>query len=422
MTSKTQIDINRITIRPATSKSEVEEIKELLSNYHPLGCNRAKGQRMYYVASHGRDWVAVMVFDGAVWSNRMREREIGWNNSQRDARLKHIANNSRFLVGKRYQGLPNVASKVLHLVAERISHDWLRRYGIPLLSLETYVDPQHNSNQGTCYTAAGWSNLGTSTGYQAFGEERTHGKLYFLKPLHSNSYAALRSDIPHALMTGVKKVSGESNNNFVLDASKFDMKSLQKALTGVSDPRTKHGVRYKFIPLLSLCIAAAMSGQTQYRQMADWIRTIPAPDRVRFGLRGDTTPSETTIGSLLRAINPVELGSVLTGWLQATYPRRDDYERIILDGKALRATAAETSKQVGFLNVFAADLGIVIEQLPCPKGGGEKTAAKQFVDSRNDLEGKIILADAIHTDSLFIEKVQKKTARMSSLLKIITQS
>ena len=72
--------------------------------------------------------------------------------------------------------------------------------------------------------------------------------------------------------------------------------------------------------------------------------------------------------------------------------------------------------------MFAADLGIVIEQLPCPKGGGEKTAAKQFVDSRNDLEGKIILADAIHTDCLFIEKVQKKTARMSSLLKIITQS
>jgi len=422
MKNKKAIDVNRITVKPATTKSDVEEIKELLDNYHPLGCNRAKGQRMYYVASHGQDWVAVMIFDGAVWRNKMREQEIGWSNVQREGRLKHIANNSRFLVGPGYEGVPNLSSKILHLVTERISQDWLRRYGVPILALETYVDPQHNNNQGTCYTAAGWSNLGISTGYQAFGKERTHGKLYFLKPLHTNSYAALRSDIPHALMTGVKQVAGESNNNFVLDALKFDMNSLQKSLAGVTDPRSQHGVRYRFIPLLSLCIAAAMSGQTQYRQMADWIRAIPAPDRARFGLRGDTTPSETTIGNLLRAIDPTQLSSVLTTWLQKTYPRRDNYQRIVLDGKALRATAAEASKQVGFLNVFAADLGIVIDQLPCSKGGGEKTSAKQFVDSQNDLEGKIILADAIHTDGVLIDKLQKKTLRTSSLLKIITQS
>lgn len=416
------IDINKIKVHLASSSWDIDDIKELLSNYHPLGCNRAKGRRMYFFAEHKGEWVAVLVFDAPVASNHMREREIGWSGAQRDARLQHIASNSRFLVGHEYQGVPNIASKVLALTAARISADWRRRYGIPLLALETYVDPQHNDNDGTCYVAAGWSKLGLSTGYQAYGEERTHGKWYFLKSLHQQSYEALRSEIPHALMTGVKDVSGASNNNFVLDASKFDMKSLQKALSVVEDPRTKHGIRYRFLPLLSLCVAAAVSGHTQYRQIADWIRAIPAPDRARFGLRGDTTPSENTIGNFLRNINPKQLSDALAGWLQATYPRRDDYERIILDGKALRATAAEASKQIGFLNVFAADLGIVIEQVPCLKGGGEKTAAQKFVDAQSNLGGKVVLADAIHTDSKLISRLQKKTLYTSSLSKIITQS
>jgi len=336
MTARKNIDISKIEVRPATSTWDVDDIKELLSNYHPLGCNRAMGRRMYYIATYEKEWVAVLVFDSPVKSNNMREREIGWSLSQRDARAKHVANNSRFLVGKAYQGVPNVASKVLALATERISKDWMRRYGIPLLAVETYVDPSHNENDGTCYIAAGWNKLGLSTGYQPYGEERTHGKWYFLKPLHSQSYEALRSEIPHALMTGVKDVSGTSNNNFVLDASKFNMKELQKALSAVKDPRTTHGVRYKFIPLLSLCVAAVLSGHTQYRQIADWIRNIPAPDRARFGLRGDTTPGETTIGKFLRSIDPKQLNDVLTGWLRKTYPRKDDYQFLILDGKARR--------------------------------------------------------------------------------------
>ncbi len=43
-------------------------------------------------------------------------------------RRKHIASNSRLLVGKQYENIPNLASKVLSLAADRISQDWMRRY------------------------------------------------------------------------------------------------------------------------------------------------------------------------------------------------------------------------------------------------------------------------------------------------------
>jgi len=377
---------------------------------------------MYYAASHKGQWVAVLLFDSAVERNHMREAAIGWSREQCQERRQHIANNSRFLVGKAYRNIPNLASKILSLTSERISKDWMRRYGIPLLALETYVDPSHNENEGTCYTAAGWEKLGLSTGYRVFGGERTHGKWYFLKSLHDRSYAALRSEIPHALMTGVKEVSGESNNNFVFDAARFDMQELRNALSAVQDPRRTWGVRYKFIPFLSLCIAAALSGHTQYRQIADWIRAIPAPDRVRFGLRGEMTPAETTVGNFMKSIDPDQLSTALTGWLRKTYPRRDDYKFLILDGKALRGTDSEASKQVGFLNVFAAELGIVIEQIPCKKGGAEKMAARDFIDRAKDLEDKVILADAIHTDSKLVASVSKKKLSTCSLSKIITPS
>jgi len=404
-----EIELNEIKVQPATTPHDIDDVDMVLSRHHPLGSKKAIGRRMYYMAMHKRDVVAVMIFDAPSDFNRMRDSEIGWSTEQCKERRKHIANNSRFLVGKHYEKIPNLASKILSLVAERISRDWLRRYGVPILALETYVDPDYNDNQGTCYIAAGWKRLGLSSGYQETGKERTSGKWYLLKSLHPKSFEALRSEIPHALMTGVKEVSGESNNNFVFDASKLKVKELKAALSSVSDPRTGQGVRYKFLPMLSLCVAAVLSGYTQYRQIADWIRKLPAPLRVRFGMRGDMTPSEGTVANILRAINPEQFKTALTKYLKKTYPRRDDYKFIILDGKSLRGTDSTTSNQVGFLNVFASELGIVIDQIPCKKGGGEKIAAHTFLRKHEDLSGKIVLADAIHTDSKFIAELEKKT-------------
>ena len=160
------IDINEVKVRPATSPHDIDDVETALSRYHPLGYKRAIGARMFYLAMHRGDIVAVMIFDAPSDFNRMRDSEIGWSTEQCKQRRKHIANNSRFLVGRRYQNIPNLASKVLSLAADRISQDWMRRYGVPLLALETYVDPEYNDNHGTCYIAAGWKRLGLSTGYQ----------------------------------------------------------------------------------------------------------------------------------------------------------------------------------------------------------------------------------------------------------------
>ena len=420
------IDFDELKIKPVTDYYELAEVEGILSRFHPLGANKAIGCRMSYAVSHKGTWVAVLVFDAAIRRNKHREQKIGWSNSQRDSRVEYVANNSRFLVAPKYEGVKNLASKALSLATGRVSDDWKRRYGVPLLAVETYVDPQYNENQGTCYLAAGWEKLGLSTGYANYNAEtdkyeRTHGKWYFLKALHADSFKALRAEIPHALMTGTKEVSGKTNNNYTLDASLFKFKELQEELYKIKDPRGAQGQQYPFVPFLSFCMAAVISGYTQYRQIADWIKKFPAPERAKFGMRGDKTPGEGAVGNLIRSIEPEVFQRTLNTWLIETYKKDIKSSVISLDGKAQRATSSDAKEQRAFLNVFASDLGIVIDHQPTSKGGGEKNEAKAFVEENAELEGKIVLADAIHTDREMIRALEKKRLGTSSLSKVISR-
>jgi len=164
-----------------------------------------------------------------------------------------------------------------------------------------------------------------------------------------------------------------------------------------------------------------LSGYTQYRQIADWISKLPGETRVKFGLPGDRVPTESTIGKFLSRIDPNKLQSVLTEWLLKTYSKELNMKVISLDGKAIRATANDAAGQAKFLNVLATDLGIVIDQQPTKGGGGENSTAQAVVRGNDNLKDKIVVADAIHTERKFIAELEKKTVRMSSLLKVIRE-
>ena len=317
----TTIDLRRIRVEPVEDPFEVSHLSSYMCRHHELGDKKLIGQRIVYDITFEGYILGVLYFDKAVDRNKHREAKIGWTTRQRTDRICHVANNSRFLILPEVRGVPNLASRALSLVAKRISDDWVKKYNTPILALETYVD---TANEGTCYTAAGWENLGFTTGFQKKGsEERTHSKRYFLTPLHKDSYTALSADIPHALITGVKPVTGESNNNYVLDAGAIDLKALQKHLSTIPDHRSRHGCVYEFTPLLTLCMVAVFSGYTQYRQIADWIAKLPINFRREVSLtrrnRGDRTPSESLIGEFLAAINSALLEKALNTWLKDSY-------------------------------------------------------------------------------------------------------
>ncbi len=41
-----------------------------------------------------------------------------------------------------YKIVPNLGTKTLRLVLDRLSDDWQARYGHPVLGVETFVDPE----------------------------------------------------------------------------------------------------------------------------------------------------------------------------------------------------------------------------------------------------------------------------------------
>jgi hypothetical protein len=81
----------------------------------------------------------------------VRDRWIGWDEATRRDHLQRVVNNSRFLILP-WVRVKNLASLVLSRAVRRLRGDWVRRYGVELLLVETLVDRERYS--GHCYRAA----------------------------------------------------------------------------------------------------------------------------------------------------------------------------------------------------------------------------------------------------------------------------
>jgi hypothetical protein len=131
--------------------------------HHYLGALPKISETLWYVARWGEQWVALLSFSAAAWKCAVRDRWIGWHYRHQYARLKLIANNSRFLILPEWHR-PNLASRTLGLCLKRINGDWLHCFGHPLVLVETFVDPQRF--RGTIYQAANWTYVGESRGFR----------------------------------------------------------------------------------------------------------------------------------------------------------------------------------------------------------------------------------------------------------------
>jgi len=184
------VNLDEVRVRPA-ARSEEPPHRQLMAAHHYLGFLPKIGQTLWYVAVYHEQWVALLSFSAAGWKCAVRDRWIGWDfHRQYDYdRLKLIANNSRFLILSHWHR-PNLGSKVLSLCQKRLSDDWQKRFGHPLLLLETFVDPQRFA--GTVYRAANWSYLGHTRGYRrtrqgysakCYRPKKCSSKLYKTMPL-----------------------------------------------------------------------------------------------------------------------------------------------------------------------------------------------------------------------------------------------
>ena len=185
------INLESLSVRPVT-KTEEPRYRELMQQHHYLGDLAKMGHTLWYVATYGEEWVALLSFSAAAWKCRARDRWIGWSYRHQYSRLNFIANNSRFLILPDWH-YPNLGSKVLSLSQRRIHADWQTHFGKTLLLLETFVDPTRF--HGTVYRAANWHCVGQTQGYRrtraGYNADDNSPKLVFVRPLQSDAQAQL---------------------------------------------------------------------------------------------------------------------------------------------------------------------------------------------------------------------------------------
>jgi hypothetical protein len=191
-------ELGALRLEVVEGKKE-RRFNEYLQRYHPLGYRQPFGYRMRYLIRSDRGALGCLLFGGAAKALGARDRWIGWSESQRLQRLPWVVNLTRHLVFPWVQ-VRNLSSHVLALVAAGLPIAWEQRWSYRPVLLETFVDPLHH--EGSCYKAAGWQEVGLTTGeglVRRPGQQyRTTPKKIFLKPLGKDWRELLCSELPSA--------------------------------------------------------------------------------------------------------------------------------------------------------------------------------------------------------------------------------
>jgi Domain of unknown function (DUF4338) len=153
---RSQIDIHQVR-----RTSEEGLFNSLVEQYHYLHYDQPVGEHLKYLVTANGQAIACIAFSSAARHLGPRDRFIGWDAETRRRNLRLIAYNTRFLILP-WVAVPHLASHLLARAAARIATDWQRMYAHPVWLLETFVDGARF--RGTCYRAANWIPLGSTTG------------------------------------------------------------------------------------------------------------------------------------------------------------------------------------------------------------------------------------------------------------------
>lgn len=181
------VDVRSFSILTARGCRSDESLwNEYLERYHYLRYGVPVGAHIKYLVRLRDEPIACLAFSGAASKVAPRDRWIGWSAAQREANLRFIVNNTRFLILP-WIRVDNLASRILSLALKRLPDDWHRLYAYRPLLVETFVHAERHA--GTCYRAANWLCVGETQGRGKLDRYKTANlpkKLVFLLPLVSD--------------------------------------------------------------------------------------------------------------------------------------------------------------------------------------------------------------------------------------------
>lgn len=389
--------LNHLEVRPI-SPNERRRYEALMREHHYLHSHHLVGQQLCYVATYRGEWLALSSWCAAARHLKGRDAFIGWTSDQCRKRRGLLANNARFLILPG-QHLPNLASRVMKLVLERLSADWMERFKHPIVMVESFVDPAQF--RGTTYQCSGWTQLGLTQGYGRVAKDyyvqHEQPKQLWVKTLVKNAPKKLRADtLPEVWAVVEQGVAPRCT------ARSADLKALTDHLARIPEYRSRHSLGFPLAGMLTLIAVAVFCGVVRGKKdLAAFAKTLSDHQlrALRFRLDKKTgkprCPGVTTFFRILNEVDEQALELALLAWQdQMLGPVQD---RIIaVDGKALRhSQGGELVSAVG------AESGRWLGTVRTPDKTNEITAARtvlERLDQRLDLSGKVMVLDALHTN------------------------
>ena len=392
-----------------------------LAAKHYLKSAQPVGRVLRYVAEYRGQWVALLVFSSPAFHIKARDRWLNWSAHQVGQRRHLIAQNSRFLVLAAPGRWPNLASRVLKRTCERLAQDWQEHFGYPVQVLETFVDPLRF--RGTCYKAAGWQRLGPTQGFQRvwqdFYTDTQHPKELWVRPLGKKALERVRA--PELPPTWADPQGPPPPACPVPNGRLGPLWEHFRNL--LTDPRKPKGLRHQLASLLGLIALAVAAGCKGPHAIAQFAQSLNHSQRGRLRCRPRLgrprqyeVPSERTIRRLLQRIDPEELTTALTRWMEQEDPT--PAQLIHVDGKVLKnadpapvgpvpaARSVEPSEIPLELQKPKADKALtlvnfqttnqrLVDQIAVPANTNEEAAVAAHLPNL-DLAGVCITSDAAH--------------------------
>jgi hypothetical protein len=376
----------------------------LMIAHHYLKSSRLVGEQLRYVAQVDGQWLALVSWSAAAYHLKDREDWLGWSDAQRRRRLALVANNSRFLI---LPGVdcPNLASRVLALNGARLSADWERAYGHPILAVESFVDSQ--LFRGTCYKAQGWTLLGATRGFgrqaQDYYTAHERPKQLWVRALQVNAVATLRAQVlPASLQAVEQKVIPRSEVKLPA------VHTLVEHCRQVPDWRGRKGRDYPLPGLLAMIVLASLCGVVRgQRDLAAFASGLSQAQLrallCRKGRGGRYQyPKETTFFRVLAGLDTAVFEGVLNTWVDASLGARDQLtDRLIaIDGKAQRGSTPNCPDEHKAQLVSAVSLpsGRCLGTELVEAKSNEIPAARSLLAKLGPLEEKVVMLDALHTN------------------------
>jgi hypothetical protein len=301
---------DEIQVRPI-APSEEAQFQQQLQAHHYLGSLRKIGETIWYVASWRGAWVALLCFSAAALKLAARDQWIGWTYRQQYARLRLIANNTRFCMLPGWN-IKNMASRVLALCEHRLTEDWSAAYGHPILLLETFVDERH---RGTLYRAANWQHVGNTRGFRrvpgGYSTTTQSPKKIFVRCLHPRAQTLLSQSTLEIRYTGPIEAP-----KLLLSAAQ--LRALPRVFGDIADPRSVAGRRHSLSSVLTIAAGAYLCGARSCQSMSAWAERLTQSARQGIRCRCERNhyrvPNVKIIREVLSRIDRRQLQHALESW------------------------------------------------------------------------------------------------------------